>query len=271
MFVRTATAQMRDTAALRAELLLEQRVELKKMTKAVCFVLAGSDRSLLSRSAIAAADRFDRSLAQLVTEDLAAETDSERAKALSELDAQARAVTLSARQIIAGDVHRVPMSLLLDDGADVGRALVTLSASALSLDKDKPGSTAAAHTMLTLIHQSARMQAMLRDACLNQVGLLGERGHDRMMSVQAEFEADLAALQTGDPDRNILAPPNVTARVLLGKVAAFWDKSRDTLVTASLGENVEIRALQKASIYGDLMDMNLKRARKAYMRTPPGG
>ncbi len=261
-------ASARDASVVRADLLMGQKVRLHKMSKSVCYLIAGADRALLSRTALAAAEAFDAALITLQedgeTTGLAPEADTGVQAALTDLHRQSRGVVLSARQIIAGDLHHVPLTLFLDGGPETEARLENLESDVLPglVSSSEKGVSFAAFRALR--DQSARLQALLRDACLLKVGLLGAAGQARLSESFDLFEAELRVLREGDPERGIPAPPNVSSRVLLDKVASLWAKARPTMVAATQGQPVEMRALQMASIFADLMDKSFAKAKRHY-------
>ena len=61
----TLPAQARDASVVRAEMLMSQKARLHKMSKSVCYLIAGADRALLSKAALTAAEGFDEALMAL--------------------------------------------------------------------------------------------------------------------------------------------------------------------------------------------------------------
>ncbi len=261
-------ALARDASVVRAELLMGQKARLHKMSKSVCYLIAGADRALLSKAANTAAEGFDEALMTLQegggAADLPPEADPDMQAALRDLYRQSRGVILSARQIVAGDLHHVPMTLFLEGGPDTEARLTALENNALPalVSGAEQGISFAAFRALQ--DQSARLQALLRDTCLLQVGLLSAAGKAQFLASFELFETELTALRDGAARRGIPAPPNVSARVLLDKIATFWAKARPTLVAATQGQPIEMRALQKASIFADLMDKSFAKAKGHY-------
>lgn len=258
----------RDASVVRADLLIGQKARLHKMSKAVCYLIAGADPSLLSKTALAAAADFDAALMALQVgggpSGLPPEADTETRAAFAGLHRQSRGVVLSARQIVAGDLHHVPMTLFLSGGPDTERQLATLEADLLPGLFSHTDDDMSFAGFRLLQDQSARLQALLRDACLLKVGLLAPEGRAQMRASFELFEAELAVLQNGDAERGIPPPPNVSARVLLDKITTFWGKARPTMVVALQGQPIEMRALQKVSIFADLMDKSFAKAKGHY-------
>ncbi len=58
-----------------------------------------------------------------------------------------------------------------------------------------------------------------------------------------------------------MAPPNVTIRLTVGKADKMWQRIRPVIEAVQAGEPVEMKTLQKASIFADLMEKSMTKLR----------
>ncbi|WP_189371800.1 hypothetical protein [Tateyamaria omphalii] len=161
-------------------------------------------------------------------------------------------LTRSAQQIVAGDRHTVPVTLLIRTNPRLAARYSQMRYNATSDVAGKyRGSYAVVHELRVV------SQAFQRDLCLFLTDLAAS-GADRAMTERiAYFSQSLQALVIGDPEARMIAVPNVHIKVTLGKVAAKWKTLEPILSAAASGDPIDPRNVQLASVLGDAMLENL--------------
>jgi len=250
---------------LRVDLLTGQAAVANRAGKSVCFLLLGADRGLQEVAAIAAIDAFERDILSLRDGDedrgLPPESNAEAAILLTNLAKVSRPVTRSARQIVAGDLHRVPMRLFVDGLPQIETQVNAVVSTSLG---QHGADGTVGPTILAVQELGAIAQAALRDACFLRVGLLSSAGTVRLRDAIARFKTNMAALQNGDASRSIPATNDLKISVTLKKVARYWEKVAAVVQATLDADDVTVKDLQKASIMADLLEKSLDKVRTYY-------
>lgn len=250
---------------LRVEMISGQMALANRAGKSVCFLLLGADRGLQEVAAISAVDQLERDISALRDGDtqraLAVEQDMQTAAHLTSLDTVTRPFSISARQIVAGDLHRVPMQLFLNGVAPIGVEVdaVLQSAFGQQLPQDS-----AVSSILAVQQQGALVQGVLRDACLLRVGLLSAKAALEMRTAIAKFDSNMRALMEGDGQLGIAPAGTLEIQVTLRKVREYWGQIVPLIEATLDNEDVTLKQLQKASIHGDLLEKSLVKLRAYY-------
>lgn len=244
------------------EVIGAQRTAANRIGKSVCFLLLGADPGLQIASAEEAIKTFEDGLEELMRNNAAAQQQSKAV--LAELDRIADPFTVSARQIMAGDLHQVVMRLFLSNGPKIEQEIAALTALTLeNMDNLKEAGAAVA-----VVHaQAALLQGLLRDACLLRAGLIDAEGAEQMRQDIARFEAQMKSLQQGDKSAGIPPPASIKVRVTLQKIDKFWARLKPTINAVLVGEDVALKQLQKSSIFSDLIEKSLKKMPGYYWKS----
>lgn len=266
--VPTTFVQAKDAAVVRVELLLGQKAELNRLSKSVCYLIAGADPALLTKAAHRSADAVDAAFQTLLVgggaDDLPPEDTPQTRAALDTFREDARGFLASSRQLVAGDLHQVPMLIFLTQGPVLRARVDQLQTEIVPHYLTAASQRSALPAVHLLQSQSARLQGLLRDACLLKVGLMSAEGKSRMREEFERFEAGLSAMREGDPVRRIGPPPDIPSRILIDRITTSWSKIRPTISAALDGAPVEMRALQKASLFGDQVDRSFAKVMAAH-------
>ena len=256
-----------DAALLRIDTLTGQLGLANKAGKSVCFLMMGADRGLLEKAALTSITKFDASLSGLIhgapQAGLDAESDTEISAQLTALQTLTRPVMLSARQIVAGDLHPVPMGMFLNGIDPLHHSLDDITVAMLGQFSSQQKSE---RSVILTQQQDALVQGLLRDACLLHVGILGDAGHARVLANIKLFEDNMDTLLKGRADLGIPAPPNTTIRVTLEKVAKQWTRIKPVIESTLRDEPVTMKQLQKVSIFGDLLGKYVVKMRGYYRK-----
>lgn len=160
-------------------------------------------------------------------------------------------LTKSAQQIVAGDRHSVPVTLLLNTNPALAAHYSQMRYRATS---DVPAKYRGSYAMLHELRVVS--QAFQRDLCLFLTELASAGADRAMVERIAYFETSLNTLILGDEANGLVAAPNIHIKVTLGKVAAKWKTLEPILSSAASGGPMDPRDVQLASVLGDAILKN---------------
>ncbi|WP_299284663.1 hypothetical protein [uncultured Tateyamaria sp.] len=227
---------------------MDQAVLTHRIAKSACLVLMGAEAQIHADDIEASSTALDAGLERLLA--TSAGEDRNQIKSLRDIG---HTMSVSAKQVAAGDLHTVPAGLLLRFNPIVSDTLGDIASGATV--------PAALHEMRPAYRAVHRMRAVSqqvqRDLCLLETDLAWS-GAAKVMTVHiVEFEQTIDDLMNGNPDKSIIKAPNIHIKVTLGKVASKWTTLAPILEQAARGDPVDMRDIQLASVLGDAILRNL--------------
>lgn len=222
--------------------LADQEVLVHRTTKSVCLLFVGAQTPVHAENVAVSVRELHALLSAMGTQ-----TDAD-VRLVEEIEI----LTKSAQQIVAGDRHTVPVTLLLKANPMLASHYSQMRYRAEAKVPDMyRGSYAVLHELRVV------SQAFQRDLCLFLTDLASTGAERAMIERIAYFEASVAALISGDRATGLVAAPNIHIKVTLGKVAAKWNTLQPILSSAASGDPIDPRDVQLASVLGDAILANL--------------
>jgi hypothetical protein len=248
-----------DADALRRSLLFEQLQRTQRIGKSACMVLSGADSQLHSDATVDNAVAFSAVMAGIIDGDpaigLPPMATGPQRSSLIEIERFSRGLTQSAQQVAAGDLHAVPVGLILSrTGATADRLQVALK----DMRHSTAGQTVAVANAIQLLHQqNALLEEILKDFCHLRlsIGPLDTAAH--ITDSMALFIAVNAALISGDSTLGLDKAPNIKIKITLGQINSKWVSFEALLSAALAGEEMGLRDAQLASVIGGTMSKRL--------------
>ncbi len=222
--------------------LADQAVLVHRITKSVCLLFVGAQTPVHAED-VAASVRELNSLSSAIAAQPGADIG---------LADEVAALTKSAQQIVAGDRHTVPVTLLIKTNPTLASRYSQMRYRAASEVASKYQNSYAVLHELRVVSQ-----AFQRDLCLFLTGLASAGAERAMIERIAYFKASLDALVSGDRATGLEAAPNIHIKITLGKVAAKWNTLQPILSAAASGGPIDPRDVQLASVLGDAILNNL--------------
>ncbi len=231
-----------DAEPATVRVLADQAVLVHRVTKSVCMVLIGAETPVHVQD-------ISHSTEQLVRLSHDLDTRADVSKALL---ADVDTLTKSARQIAAGDLHTVPLTLILRINPDLADAFDQMKV-------DAPSTISAKNRGSFMLVQDLRVvsQAFQRDLCLALTGLAPDGANEVLARKIAFFAVSMDRLVTGRAKDGLVAAPNIHIKITLGKVAGKWKTLEPILSAAAAGQPIDPRDAQLASVLGDAILKNL--------------
>lgn len=226
----------------------DQAVLVHRMTKSVCMLFVGAQTPVHAQDALQSAEQLEL-----------------RAAALEEGNTHVSRGTLatyaaSARQIVAGDRHSVPVSQMLRKNPELAAQYRHAWRSAAV------NVTPAYQNNFRLVQElRVQSQAFQRDLCLFLTGLAGDTTASILKTDIAFFAQTLDVLIAGNPDQAVEPAPNIYIKVALGKVQSKWTTLEPILSQAAADGQVDVRDAQLASVLGDAILENLDEVSDRFM------
>jgi len=233
-----------------------QRMLVQRMTRAVCFAMAGIDRDHHIQMAKDAIALFEESQAILRGGDaerlFPAEVDVETIALMDIVDRKWATISAASQQILEEDLHNVVLSqaMYLTDTTmsaanDVVQSLVSRSEGgidpALALTIDRAG------------RQRMFSQRIAKQFCFVVAGAASEKTIESMRETLVAFDATLFQLQRGE--NGLVRPPNLKVAQRLITVRRKWAELKVILEAALAGEVIDAKTKARA---GKLSDEVLK-------------
>lgn len=226
----------------------DQSVLVHRITKSACLVLMGADAPIHSDVIASSAVELEQMLGHWN-----AKNTLNGYEMLTGLRFDADVMTRSALQIAAGDVHSVPVGLLLRYNPRVLAAL-----GQFGTDTPVPSVLPEHRPAFRAVHRlRIRSQQLLGDLCLLETGLGGADAARRVMSDIAAVTDAIEDLKVGNAQQLIVKAPNTHIKITLGKVSSKWKTLAGILDAAAQGAHVDLRDVQLASVMGDAILKNL--------------
>lgn len=255
--IETASAQ--DAMAIRRTLLFEQLQRTQRIGKSACLVLSGADSQLHSDATIDTAVAFSATMRIILDGDaalgLVATPVGALRTSLIEVEQYSRGLTLSAQQVAAGDVHAVPVGLILS------RTIPTASKLyAVLLEMQQPSAvqTVSVKNAIQLLHhQNALLEEILKDLCHLRLSIGASASAVHIEENMAAFVAANAALLTGDASQGLDKAPNIRIKITLGQIESKWVSFEALLNGALAGSELGLRDAQLASVIGGTISKRL--------------
>lgn len=253
------TGLAQDPSAIRQTLLFEQLHRNQRIGKSACMVMSGADSQLHSDATVDNAVAFSAVMGVIIDGDpatgLAPMPPGPERSALVEAAGFARGLTLSAQQVAAGDLHAVPVGLILSRPAPVARRLhIALE----EIDPPEAGPPAAVQNAVRLLHQqNALLEEILKDFCHLRLSIGASDTAAQITQNMAVFMARNAALISGDTALGLDKAPNIKIKITLGQINSKWVSFESLLNPALAGEEMELRDAQLASVIGGTLSQRL--------------
>lgn len=221
--------------------LADQAVLVHRITKSVCLLFVGAQTPVHAEDVAASVAELNRLSSATVANP---DTDGDLASEVATL-------TKSAQQIVAGDRHTVPVTLLITTNPTLASRYSQMRYRAASEVASKYRNSYAVLHELRVVSQ-----AFQRDLCLFLTDLASTGAERAMIERIAYFKVSLDALTFGDHAAGLEAAPNIHIKVTLGKVAAKWKTLEPILSAAASGTEIDPRDVQLASVLGDAILKN---------------
>ncbi|WP_299153521.1 hypothetical protein [uncultured Tateyamaria sp.] len=227
---------------------LDQVVLTHRIAKSACLVLMGAEADIHAEDIERSSTALDAGLERLLATSGA--EDRNQIKSLRDIG---HTMSLSAKQVAAGDMHTVPAGLLLRFNPIVSNTLGDIASrtSVPTALKEMRSAYRAVHRMRAISQQ------VQRDLCLLETDLAWSGAADVMADHIVEFEQTLEDLIDGNPARSIIKAPSIHIKITLGKVASKWVTLAPILRQAARDDPVDMRDIQLASVLGDAILRNL--------------
>ncbi|WP_299550499.1 hypothetical protein [uncultured Tateyamaria sp.] len=222
--------------------LADQAVLVHRITKSVCLLFVGAQTPVHAEDVAASVKELSLLSASV----------SMQSQANAHLSQEVATLTKSAQQIVAGDRHTVPVTLLLKTNPTLAFHYSQMRYQALSQVPHKYRASYAVLHELRVVSQ-----AFQRDLCLFLTELAPTGAERAMIERISYFKASLDALIVGNAVTGLVAAPNIHIKVILGKVASKWNTLEAILSAAASGDMIDPRDVQLASVLGDAILENL--------------
>lgn len=222
--------------------LADQAVLVHRITKSVCLLFVGAQTPVHAEDVAVSVDVLHALSAAM----------SQQADSGATVSGHVTTLTTSAQQIVAGDRHTVPVTLLLNTNPILAAYYSQMRSQAPSEVPHKYRRTYAVLHELRVVSQ-----AFQRDLCLFLTDLAPTGAERAMIERIAYFKASLDALVFGDVENDLIAAPSIHIKITLGKVASKWKTLEPILSAATSGEPMDPRDVQLASVLGDAILKNL--------------
>ena len=248
-----------DTDAVRQSLLFEQLQRAQRIGKSACMVLSGADSQLHSDATIDNAVAFTGVMGSIIDGDPALALPPMIAgthrTALVEIERFSRGLTLSAQQVAAGDMHAVPVGLIL---SRTGLVANRLHATLKDMRQSGKSITGPSANAIEILHQqNALLEEILKDFCHLRLSIGGSDAAAHITDNMASFMNMNAALIGGDSGVGLDKAPNIKIKITLGQINSKWVSFEGLLKAALGGEEMGLRDAQLASVIGETMSQRL--------------
>lgn len=255
-----------DHIAIRQTLLFEQLQRTQRIGKSACMVMSGADSQLHSDATVDNAVAFNLVMAAIIDGDpsiglVPMAAGPERA-ALSEVAKVSRGLTQSAQQVAAGDIHAVPVALILSRPAMIAEGM---HAALSEMGPSAGGQSAAVQNAVRLLHQqNALLEEILKDFCHMRLSIGAKDTAAQITQNMALFTSINAALIKGDAALGLHKAPNIKIKITLGQIDSKWVSFERLLKPALAGGDMELRDAQLASVIGGTLSKRLTKLVSMY-------
>lgn len=248
MWLQAGVARAVDATYERLQSVGLQPVLVYQMSKSVCLVMMGAQAQHNAETAFVVSQQIDAALRELRQDRATLGDGTELATELSHL---AAGMTASARQIVSGDFHAVPMQILLDR-----HGAVTAQARQIWGELGEEWSTEPSYqtyltTLAGVYELDALAQEVLLDLCFVRMDIKRAAKLASLPDKIARFELLAQALKLGDDSLGFSKAPNINAKFGYDKVTAKWKTLRSILDQALEGQALEVDDIQLASVMSD--------------------
>lgn len=215
----------------------QQRMLSQRIEQAACYVMAGLDADTFSVIGSEAADLFQSNLSALTQGgadlNLPPETEPDVLAALSKLNAHWQMFEPAARQVMAGDLHAIPVRQLIV----FDLPLLALTEEATHVIKTVYAEKLVARKrMASTINIAARQRMlairMAKNYCYITLNLSRDAMIADLLDVMDQFEAALKAMEFGDFDLEVVDPPSLAVMSALMDVRNAWTEYQTLLQVA---------------------------------------
>ncbi|MGJ8627709.1 MAG: hypothetical protein ACSHXB_12185 [Sulfitobacter sp.] len=270
MILAGLPVQAQDSGAARLEALAQQMRRSYQIAKSTCLVMSGSQSELHSVAVVTISDEFQDVMTGLIDGDAAqglnAENDPDLRANLQEVQLNARGLTASASQIVAGDFHSVPVGMLLIRNQEVADQIEYALMAAVPTYAPTSQSKEIGVSIRMLERQRARVEQLLRDLCYARLNIGPADLVEQMRAEMLRFEQVNTALIIGDAELGVEKAPNISVKIALGQVESKWASLRALLEAAVQGGEQDVRDVQLASVIGETMSQKLSKLIEAYSK-----
>ena len=217
------------------------------MTKSACLLMLSPDIAAHHEDIAISSERY---LAQKQALQEIALTDAgirSLSVPLNQADALAEPILPSARQIAAGAVHAVAVTLLLQRNQGAAQryaALARQTPSELSTGDIERAIYATGELRV-------RSQQILRDMCLLRAGIGTTYLRAEMLSAIEQFDAVAERLIVGDAEHRLPKAPNVQIKLKMKAVQKKWSTLSGIVRTALEAPSIETGDITLSSVMGD--------------------
>lgn len=240
-----------------------QRMLTQQIARNACFVMAGIDAERFAAKADAAIRQFSVTLAGLRQGNenlqLLPESNQDVLDELAKVEALWRTLGAASQQIVAGDLHSVPMRQMVTLNMETMR---TMNVAVKQIEKSYGSDILPADLAYTINlagRQRMLSQKVAKEACFYMIGLTHVASLEQIDETMSEFEAVMDLLLTGAPDQQIIAPPNRRLKKQLERTSKAWTGFKTLMIRAKLDkEMTQGERVQMANMSDQVLrEMNL--------------
>lgn len=259
-----------EVTAQRINIAGRQRMLTQRMVKSMCLSLLHVHNANHSAVAFQAADEFDETLTALIEGDPARGLLAEghppvRAK-LEEVKVLAKGLTPSVRQVAAGDVQSVAISLVLRRNLPV---LAEMNAAVGMIEKHREGRSLSP-LVATTINKAGRQrmlsQRIAKNLCFTTIGLAPAASRAALAADIETFGRVLSGLMQGDATAGLQKAPTRQIAGKLGAVKYGWATILPILQKVADGGEVKAVELMQVDLQIDTILKTMNEAVNLWSR-----
>lgn len=240
----------------RVNMAAAQSYLIQMIAKSTCFTMAGHNVAENARQTEATVQIYAAQVGHLIRGHpalgFAAEEDAE---ILARFEANAAAWTTyqaAARQIVAGDLHAVPMAQVLNLAPVV---LSNANAVFEQISTVHRAQTFRRKALTNTINMAGRQRMLIQRAakahCYIALDIDVQKMRQSLAASVTAFETALSALENGDFDLNIIDPPSLAVLAGVAEIRRAWDLYKLPLLRAIEGQRPtpeEVREVERTNM-----------------------
>lgn len=228
-----AKALSNSDAAAKITVAGRQRMLSQRLTAATCLVMSGVDVAHRSQVADTSWNDFDTAVVGLAqgseTIGLTAENNSDILATIDDVSTIWKNMGPALRQILAGDVSNVTISVVLSENMPLLSASNDVAQAFVREYSQGTINQGLAVTLDMAGRQRMLSQKMMKEACFIAVGLNVDEMRSSLLQSIDLFDTSLGMLSNGASDAGIIAPPSQALSAQYATVQKLWVQYRESL------------------------------------------